>query len=167
MGAPRSSTPGRFRAVGGIPAQFRADGTRVAPVLVPSAALQARHGILNSAFTFKLQRDPAQGLSLRKRLYQELKHELAPTRGKRRLWHGYRALRKLIQRTVRRPLERRRFARGATRVHVMVRGEQAPNPASRVLLGNARDALGMPQAVLDWRYSHQDKETVRVMTRTR
>ena len=45
--------------------------------------------------------------------------------------------------------------RVAPRVHVMVRGEQAPNPASRVLLDGAH-ALGMSQTVLDWRDSGQD-----------
>lgn len=144
--------------------QRRADGSRVAPVLLPAETLQRNTGILNTAFTFKLQRDAALGLSLRKRLYNDLKHGLAPTRGKRRLWHTYRDLRKLIQRTVRQPIERLRFERGRTRVNVMVRGEQAPNPASRVTLAAARDALGMPHAALDWRLSAIDKRTVAVMT---
>ncbi|MEX2481056.1 MAG: GMC family oxidoreductase [Gammaproteobacteria bacterium] len=144
--------------------QRRADGSRVAPVLLPAEALQRSAGILNTAFTFKLQRDAALGLSLRKRLYNDLKHGLAPTRGKRRLWHAYRDVRKLIQRTVRQPIERLRFQRGTTRVNVMVRGEQAPNPASRVTLAATCDALGMPHAALDWRLSAIDKRTVAVVT---
>lgn len=140
------------------------DGSRVAPVLLPAEDLQRTAGILNSAFTFKLQRDATLGLSLRKRLYNELKHELAPTRARRRLWHGYRDLRKLIQRTVRQPVERYRLQRGITRVNVMVRAEQAPNPASRITLDATRDALGVPKAALDWRLSALDKHTVAVMT---
>jgi len=138
-------------------------GIPVAPVLLPAESLQRGEGILNSAFTFKLQRDAALGLSLRKRLYNELKHELAPTRTRRRLWHLYRDLRKTIQRTVRQPVERYRFERGLTRVNVLVRAEQAPNPASRVTLGATRDALSMPRAALDWRLSAIDKHTVAVM----
>ena len=145
-------------------ARRRADGKRIAPVLLPAPALQREAQILNSAFTFKLQRDPARGLPLRKRIYNELRHELSPTRGKRQLWQAHRSWRKLIQRTVRQHVERLRFARGLTRVHVMVRGEQAPNPASRVTLSTARDALGVPRAMLEWRLSELDKYTVRRMT---
>ena len=35
--------------------------------------------------------------------------------------------------------------------------EQAPNPDSRVTLSDARDALGLPRARLDWRLSEADK----------
>lgn len=140
------------------------DGSRVAPVLLPSALLQQRESILNVALTFKLQRDPAAGLSLRKRLYRDLKHQLAPTTTSRGAWHRYRDLRKLIQRHVRKPLARVNFGRGITRVHVMVRGEQAPNPASRVTLAQETDALGVPRAVLDWRLSELDKRSVAVLT---
>lgn len=38
--------------------------------------------------------------------------------------------------------------------------EQAPKPESRVTLGNARDALGMPQLLVDWRYCDLDVRTV-------
>lgn len=38
--------------------------------------------------------------------------------------------------------------------------EQVPNPDSRVLLGPDRDAYGRPQAVLDWRLSPMDHQTV-------
>jgi choline dehydrogenase-like flavoprotein len=38
--------------------------------------------------------------------------------------------------------------------------EQAPNPASRVFLDTARDALDMPRLVADWRYLPQDVATV-------
>ena len=38
----------------------RPDGTRIAPVLLPAPAFQREARILNSAFTFKLQRDPCE-----------------------------------------------------------------------------------------------------------
>ncbi|MGE0483948.1 MAG: GMC family oxidoreductase [Gammaproteobacteria bacterium] len=142
--------------------QVTPGGERRAPVLLPSPTLQREAGILNSAFTFKLQA-PHPELSLRKRLYRELQHDLAPTRNNRRLWQGYRRLRKAFQRSLRRPIEQARLRRGLTRVHVIVRGEQAPNPASRVLRTTERDALGMPRVGLDWRLSAIDKRTVAVM----
>jgi choline dehydrogenase-like flavoprotein len=40
-----------------------------------------------------------------------------------------------------------------------------PNPDSRIWLADARDALGVPQADLDWRLSEQDKHGARVFVR--
>lgn len=42
-----------------------------------------------------------------------------------------------------------------------IHAEQAPNPASRVMLGTARDAHGVPRLHVDWRTSAVDRETVR------
>jgi len=38
--------------------------------------------------------------------------------------------------------------------------EQAPNPDSRVTLGNQRDALGMPRIEVDWRLTELDKRSL-------
>jgi choline dehydrogenase-like flavoprotein len=38
--------------------------------------------------------------------------------------------------------------------------EQEPDPLSRVMLDEARDALGMPRLLIDWRYSSGDLRTV-------
>lgn len=38
--------------------------------------------------------------------------------------------------------------------------EQAPNPASRVLLSTERDALGMPRPILDWRLTELDLHSI-------
>ena len=45
----------------------------------------------------------------------------------------------------------------------MIRGEQAPNPDSRVLLSADTDGLGMPRADLHWQRNAQDKHTLRVL----
>jgi len=47
----------------------------------------------------------------------------------------------------------------------MARAEQAPNPASRVLLGDERDALGCRRANLDWQLSELDKRSVLELAR--
>jgi choline dehydrogenase-like flavoprotein len=39
-------------------------------------------------------------------------------------------------------------------------GEQAPNPDSRVTLGNRTDALGLPTVRLEWRLSEIDRHTL-------
>jgi choline dehydrogenase-like flavoprotein len=65
---------------------------------------------------------------------------------------------------VRNTVEKARARAGLTNLYVILRGEQAPNPDSRVVLSAERDALGQPRADLDWRLSDIDKHTARVMT---
>lgn len=134
------------------------------PVLRPSAALQERAGILNTALTFKQQRNPEAGLTLNKRAYMTLKHQLSPNRVNRTLWHGYNRTRRFFQRH-RTPLVRLANRTGSRHVYAMIRAEQAPNPDSRVLLSESRDAFGLPRADLDWRTTQQDKHTLDVLAR--
>jgi choline dehydrogenase-like flavoprotein len=49
---------------------------------------------------------------------------------------------------------------GQIECDLYVRAEQAPNPESRVVLGERLDRLGYPQPVLHWRVLRQDWETV-------
>lgn len=44
---------------------------------------------------------------------------------------------------------------------LFVRAEQAPNPASRVVLGDEVDALGIPKARLDWKLGELDHRSIR------
>jgi choline dehydrogenase-like flavoprotein len=44
---------------------------------------------------------------------------------------------------------------------VRTQSEQAPDPASRVTLGSARDRYGIPRPVLDWRLSQADLASIR------
>lgn len=65
----------------------------------------------------------------------------------------------------RRTLARRKFPSVVVepRAHVYsldFHAEQQPNPLSRVCLGSARDAFGMPRLHIDWRYTRGDVETV-------
>jgi choline dehydrogenase-like flavoprotein len=40
-------------------------------------------------------------------------------------------------------------------------GEQVPNPDSRIMLADTKDALGLPKAVIDWRLAELDRFTLR------
>jgi len=146
--------------------RFRPGDTDVAPSLVASEALQERLGVLNSAMTFKLQRDPDVGVSLNKRAYLSLKHNLNPTKSGRMLWHSYRNVRAFLQRHIRLPLERARVKFGRAGLYIMTRAEQAPNPDSRVTLANELDYFGKPKAELNWQLNAQDKFTVRRLGET-
>ena len=47
--------------------------------------------------------------------------------------------------------------------HLFTRLEQAPNPASRVMLSTERDALGMPRVKLDWRLTDLERRSFSVI----
>ncbi|GAB1343788.1 FAD-dependent oxidoreductase [Gemmatimonas sp.] len=49
---------------------------------------------------------------------------------------------------------------------LVVRQEQAPNPASRVTLSRERDALQVPRARFDWQFTQLDKRTMRLLYAT-
>ena len=45
---------------------------------------------------------------------------------------------------------------------MFTRQEQAPNPESRIVLSEEKDALGMPRANLRWKFTPLDKRSMRV-----
>jgi choline dehydrogenase-like flavoprotein len=146
--------------------RFKKSGPPLAPVLRLGDDVQRERQALNSIVTFKLQGDPKKGVALGNKLYHNLKHSLDPNRNGRRLDHLYRGVRALWHRSVRSQVERLRANTGLTGLYLIVRGEQAPNPDSRVLLSEDRDALGNRRADLDWQLLEQDKHTARVMVET-
>jgi choline dehydrogenase-like flavoprotein len=163
--AGKLSGPGAFALWSVFRKRFRSGRPDIAPVILPSESAQQREGILNTALTMKLQRDPKRGVPLTRQVYQSLKHGMAPTRRGRGLWHFYRATRAAAQRGLRVPAEWTRNKMGFTGLYFMIRGEQAPNPDSRIVLAQQRDALGMPRTALHWQLSAIDKHTVRSMMR--
>lgn len=163
--AGRLSGAGAFALWAAFRKRIRWGKPDIAPVILASEAAQQREGILNTAMTIKLQRDPGRGVPWTRQIYQSLKHGMAPTRRGRGLWHLYRGYRSAAQRGLRMPVEWVRNKVGYTGVYFMIRGEQAPNPDSRVMLSQQRDALGMPKVDLHWQLSAIDKHTVRTMVR--
>jgi choline dehydrogenase-like flavoprotein len=121
---------------------------------------QRELGVLNSAVTFKIQRDPARGAGLSKRAYLNLKHALPANKPGRALWHAWRGSQDFLQRHVTMPPLRLAAKLNRMGLYVIARAEQAPNPDSRVVLSAERDALGSRRADLDWRLNAQDKETM-------
>lgn len=140
--------------------RYPESGVPVAPALVMPPSLQQRLGVLNSAATFKLQKDPSNGATLSKRAYLNIKHTLSPTKSGRRLWQTWRGSQDWLQRHVSMPLLRFGVKVNRMGLYLMARAEQAPNPDSRVRLSADKDALGCHRADLDWRLSALDKETM-------
>jgi choline dehydrogenase-like flavoprotein len=146
--------------------RFMPGGVPLAPALRLGDEAQRERKALNSIVTFKLQRDPSKGVAIGNKVYQSALHSLAPNRRGRKLDHLYRGVRAWIHRGVRSPIERWRANRGITGLYAIMRGEQAPNPDSRVLLSNELDALGNRRADLDWQMTAIDKHTGLVMAET-
>lgn len=145
--------------------RFMTEGPPLAPVLRLSDAVQEAEGALNSIVTFKLQRPPEKGVAIGNKLYHNIKHSLNPDRTGRRLDHIYRGLRAWFHKAVRETVEAGMANLGWTGLYLIIRGEQAPNPDSRILLSAERDALGQQRADLSWQLTAQDKHTARVFTR--
>ena len=57
----------------------------------------------------------------------------------------------------------REYRPDRTRFYMWSTAEQCPDPASRVVLGDERDALGVPRIELDWRLNELDKRSLRTM----
>ncbi|HET9811997.1 MAG TPA: GMC family oxidoreductase [Sphingomicrobium sp.] len=138
----------------------------LAPALRLADEAQRDRKALNSIVTFKLQRDPSRGVAIGNRIYQNVLHSVSPNRRGRMLDHLYRGVRAWIHREVRSSVERWRANRGITGLYAIMRGEQAPNPESRVLLSGELDALGNRRADLDWQMTDIDKHTALVMAET-
>jgi choline dehydrogenase-like flavoprotein len=132
----------------------------MAPALVTPESLQREKGILNSAATFKIQRNPDLGLGLYKRMYMDLKHDLNASKSNRRIWHIYRGFLDGLQKFVPGFLMRTAARMRGMELYLMARAEQAPNPDSRVKLSSEIDALGCRRGDLDWQMSELDKRSV-------
>lgn len=145
--------------------RFMKSGPPLAPVLRMADAVQEREQALNSAVTFKLQRPPQKGVALGNQLYHGLKHSLNSDRKGRALNHVYRGLRAWFHRAVRERVEATLANTGRTGLYLIMRAEQAPNPDSRIVLSDQRDALGQRRADLAWQLSALDKHTARVFAR--
>lgn len=141
--------------------RFPKNGAPLAAALRAAPARQRRRGMLNTVVTFKLQASPHSGAALTNRVYKSLRQQLNPTRRNRRLWHWYKASAMAYQRNLRPSIERVRVRFTDRRLCVMIRGEQAPNPESRIVLSERRDRLGQPVADLHWRLSEIDKHSLR------
>jgi choline dehydrogenase-like flavoprotein len=136
------------------------DEQRVAALIAPPERLQAEERILNTSLTI-VGRQPANASqSWGMRAYGRVKHDMAPTRTGRSMWMYAKRSVGWMQRKVDpfRPWLLHKL--GLVDLALLVRAEQAPNPASRVTLSPDRDAFGVPRLRLDWRFVEQDKRSV-------
>ncbi|HEU0135225.1 MAG TPA: GMC family oxidoreductase, partial [Allosphingosinicella sp.] len=143
--------------------RHRIEGQDLAALISPSEALQRREGILNTSLTIVARQPQGRRQFIGMKAYSGLKHNMAPTKRGRALWMVTKKAAGWAQRHVdpARPWLLHKL--GNLEVALLVRGEQAPNPASRVTLSGERDPTGVPRVKLDWRMSPIDVRSVRVL----
>jgi choline dehydrogenase-like flavoprotein len=140
--------------------RHRARGQTLAVLIGAGEALQAQEGILNTSLTIAPRQPAGRRQFWGMQAYNRAKHDLAPTRRARRLWLLAKKTATVAQSFVdpARPWLLHKLDR--LELALLIRAEQAPNPDSRVMLAEERDALGMPRVRLDWRISELDIHSV-------
>lgn len=134
----------------------RQAGVEYAPTLTASCDLQRREQLLNSAMTIAA-RPPVHGsVTMTKRLYLHARHKMEPTRAGRTLWKTYRRARRSLKQVIGPVRTWARVRRGTREMAIVLRGEQSPNPDSRLTLDRRTDSIGMPRIRLDWRLDGLD-----------
>ncbi|MEA3054558.1 MAG: hypothetical protein QOG72_3461 [Sphingomonadales bacterium] len=143
--------------------RHRIGGEDLAALIAPSETLQRREGILNTSLTIAARQPKGRRQFIGMKAYSGIKHKMAPTRSGRTLWMATKKAAGWAQRHVdpARPWLLSRM--GGLELALLVRGEQAPNPDSRVTLAGEKDATGVPRAKLDWRLSEIDVRSVAVL----
>ena len=137
-------------------------GQRYGMLLRPGEALQEAESALNTGFTLAVRKHAGGREVAYKALYNSLRHSLSPTKTGRGLWQLTRRFAVQVQDSLGAHLDTSKLKRPGYGLYAVLRAEQAPNPESRVVLTEKRDALGLPQIALDWRLSTVDKHSVQV-----
>ena len=143
--------------------RHRIGGEDVAALIAPSEALQRREAILNTSLTVVARQPEGRRQFIGMKAYSGLKHKMAPTRRGRTLWMATKKAAGWAQRHIdpARPWLLHKL--GGVDVALLVRGEQAPNPDSRVTLSGELDSTGVPRVRLDWRLSAIDVRSVAIL----
>ncbi|HEX8225193.1 MAG TPA: GMC family oxidoreductase [Allosphingosinicella sp.] len=146
--------------------RHRIGGQDLAALISPSETLQRREGILNTSLTIVARQPQGRRQFIGMKAYSGLKHNMAPTKRGRALWMVTKKAAGWAQRHVdpARPWLLHKL--GNLEVALLVRGEQAPNPASRVTLTGDKDSTGVRRVKLDWRLSEIDVRSVKILVET-
>ncbi len=146
--------------------RHRVGGQDLAALIAPSQALQRREGILNTSLTIVARQPEGRRQFIGMKAYSGLKHKMAPTKRGRALWMVTKKAAGWAQRHIdpARPWLLHKI--GNLDIALLVRGEQAPNPESRVTLTGEKDSTGVPRVKLDWRLSELDVRSVAILVET-
>ncbi len=143
--------------------RHRVRGQDLAALIAPSEALQRREGILNTSLTIVARQPEGRRQFIGMKAYSGLKHSMAPTKRGRALWMVTKKAAGWAQRHIDPARPWLLHKAGNLDVALLVRGEQAPNPESRITLTGEKDPTGVPRVKLDWRLSEIDVRSVSVL----
>jgi len=156
------------QAISSLPRALRVNGARYAAYLRPADAFQRQAGILNSSLSFAPRRHEGLKKAALRAVKDKLKHDLPSTKFWRSLYKKLKA-NSVKNHELKDPwpivkkIERKPETFG---LYAVIRAEQAPNPDSRLLLSNDRDASGLRRLEFDWQLMDIDKRSVAVLMET-
>ena len=150
-----------------LPRAIRHDGKRYAAYLRPSEALQRQAGILNTSISIAPRRHEGEKVENFRAVTNKLKHDLPSSRFWRSSYHTLKSLAtRGLEKTDPWSSVLNMKLSNKLGLYAIVRAEQAPNPSSRVILLEERDAVGMRLPALDWQFLPIDKHSVLVLMQT-
>ncbi|HZF29344.1 MAG TPA: FAD-dependent oxidoreductase [Gammaproteobacteria bacterium] len=139
-------------------------GTMYTCKIEPADRTLAAHELLNVMAHVKFEIADALGLLEVKRMLRNVQEGRLPVPSLRSAAALARGSVELARLAFARAVLSRRAAPSRGRLRLVVDVEQAPNKDSRILLGSETDRYGMPKAVVDWRLTGQEHDTLKRFT---
>jgi choline dehydrogenase-like flavoprotein len=144
-----------------IPAAYRA-GHKIAGCLQLHREVQAAAELLNCDCNFLVDNVGTSGYAALRRIWNAAERGAVPDH----LWADLGVAIADLDDTAAGLLGRfgvREYRPDHSRFFMWSTAEQSPDPASRVVLGDERDALGVPRLKLDWRLNELDRRSLRAV----
>ncbi len=141
---------------------FADKGTRYAPKICATESLQRRERILNvyGDLSYEMPEDSA--VEAAKILARAPRRRDLRAKVPRALWNVAKRPHEVILAVAKYAIDRTPMTPTRGPIYLGVQAEQAPNPHSRLTLGDDRDALGMRRSVLDWQVTDLDRHSLLV-----
>jgi choline dehydrogenase-like flavoprotein len=136
------------------------------PRLVLSTEVQRSKQVLECAAYPVFDFGENSGIEAARRVSRSLRSGAWPNRPGEDLGLVARDLPRLVSTAYRRVAHRRSARTQPAMVTLQTHAEQAPNPDSRVTIGQRRDPLGIPIPIVDWKLTELDRRTAAVMVAT-
>ena len=138
------------------------------PILVLSEQLQAEKQLLNIQGSFSFENVPGAPITAMKSLYRAVISNTYPEFSdlRRLLASALSEPRELFGLAYRFYVQKRAGTPKRGRITFGAQSEMAPNPCSRIMLGEARDQLGLRKVKLDWKMGELERRTASEFVRT-
>lgn len=132
------------------------------PAVQLAFPLRQKMKTANAAIEFFAEEDPDSGLVALRRLrsaFASSQKDWGQIGGE--VWKVLSDMDEVAKQAWRRIVENRGATARFSAIQLLVRSEQTPNPSSRVVLAEEKDALGVPRAGLNWVLNSLDQHTVK------